>query len=66
MKKLKSRPADPRETQRRIRVALEKHRRGERLTAAEETIVYWLRHGGGCHACGGVRVAVADRGAGPA
>ena len=59
MKKLKSRPTDPRETKKRIEAALGKHERGERLTETEETIVYWLLHGGGCHACGGVKVAVA-------
>lgn len=61
MKKLKSRPADPRETRKRIEEALGKHERGERLTEKEEMIVYWLLHGGGCHACGGVKVAVTRR-----
>lgn len=58
---LKSRPSDPRETRRRVEEALRKHDRGEALTETEQTVVYWVRHGGGCHACGstaGVRVAV--------
>jgi len=62
MKKLKSRPTDPRETKKRIEAALGKHERGERLTETEETIVYWHLHGGGCHACGGVKVAVRNEG----
>lgn len=60
MSGLKSRPVDPRETRRRIEAALDKHGRGERLTETEQTIVYWLFHAGGCHACGGVRVAVGN------
>ena len=63
MSSLKSRPADPRETEKRIESALEKHRRGEPLSTTEETVVYWHLHGGACHACGGVRVAVNGRGA---
>lgn len=59
MKPLKSKPADPQETKRRIDEALGKHDRGEPLTEKELTIVYWVRHGGGCHACGSGRPQVA-------
>lgn len=61
MRWLKSRPSDPWETKRRIEEALRKHGRGEPLTETEQAVVYWVRHGGGCHACGsaaGVKVAV--------
>ena len=57
---LKSRPADPRETAKKIAEALRKRERGERLTEQDETVLYWLFHGG-CHACGGVKAAVAAR-----
>lgn len=51
------------ELRKRIEVALAKHDRGEPLSDNEMTIVYWVRYGGGCHACGGsttagVKVAV--------
>lgn len=62
MKQLKSKPADPRETRKKIEEALGKHERGEPLNETETTIVYWLLHGGGCHACGGVKVAVTGKG----
>lgn len=58
---LKSKPSDPWETKRRVEEALRKHDRGEALTESEQTVVYWVKYGGGCHACGstaGVRVAV--------
>jgi hypothetical protein len=53
---LKSKPLDPERSEavrRRIEAALAKHDRGEKLTEQEELLVYWVRHGGGCHACGG-------------
>jgi hypothetical protein len=55
---LKSRPADPEGSRKRVEGALRKHDLGEPLTEKETLIVYWVRHGGGCHACGGVNVAV--------
>lgn len=53
MRGLKSKPSDPEESRKRIEAALRKHELGEPLTEKELTIVYWVRHGGGCHACGG-------------
>ena len=58
---LKSKPVDPLETRRRVEDALRKHESGEILTEMEQTVVYWLRHGGGCHACGGVKLLVDRR-----
>lgn len=58
MSGLKSGPSDPEESRKRVEGALRKHDLGEALTEKESLIVYWVRHGGGCHVCGAINVVV--------
>ncbi len=58
MRKLKSKPSDPEKIRKRVQAAFAKHDRGEPLTETEQRIVYWVRYGGGCHACGGSSAGV--------